>query len=122
MPVKKIATQTTKATITKRVDGATVPVHEEEKETQIPVELPDLKEGERYGSIRCIPSVKLSKNFQSVGIEIGFSEYPVVCKLNDPEANKAEFEKVYDMSTTLLVDKSVELQELLKTLAASTKS
>ena len=119
MPVKKIATQSVKATVSARVDGATKVLHEEEKIEEVVVELPDLKKGERYGSIRCVPSVKLSKNFQSVGIEIGFTEYPVVCTLGEPGANQADFEKVYDLATTMLVNKSVELQDLLKTLAAA---
>lgn len=85
-------------------------VHEEESTKKVRVNGGAMK-------IRYIESVKISRNFQSIGLEVGFVEYPA-----DPSRPVSEvFAEAAALVEEEIVSKTAELEELLKSLGAKKK-
>lgn len=100
-----------KATVTDEVTKQVLVASEDTTRIPIPIEPGDVM------VIRYVTSIKLSKNFQSIGLEIGFVEYPVKAGTDPEEAFEEVFAKVEDM----LVQKTKDLEETLNTLGAKKK-
>lgn len=116
--VRKQAIMTTKVEVTqgKGADKETLVDTEEAKTVSV-----DVPKAARYGAIRYVSSAKLSKHFQSVGVEIGFTEYPVPIT-EHPEDMTSEFARLCEVVENMLTNKVADLVESLDQLKAQMKT
>lgn len=106
---------TTKATV---VDSKTKrKLHEEEdNETIGTVEVPA---GAKVARLRYVIPMKLSFNYNSIGIEIGIESYPVVLRKGTAEEYEAAFSEMENLVEARLAAKASGLRQLLARLSRS---